>query len=177
MERLIQTDDFGNWSLKGVSWKDLYSGKEITTNTEEKVYAALCKLKDYEESGLTPEARRRKADFRKTLNMLLTAEIDNGEYKPVLESLGVECTLESAILMAQIKEAMAGDTKAATFIAKYSGQSPESEENRQNRDADTELKRARKQAVTGENETDEALDKLDSILKELHENAVKQETE
>lgn len=123
------------------------------------------------------EARRRKADFRKTLNMLLTAEIDNGEYKPVLESLGVECTLESAILMAQIKEAMAGDTKAATFIAKYSGQSPESEENRQNRDADTELKRARKQAVTGENETDAALDKLDSILKELHENAVKQETE
>lgn len=123
------------------------------------------------------EARRRKADFRKTLNMLLTAEIDNGEYKPVLESLGVECTLESAILMAQIKEAMAGDTKAATFVAKYSGQSPEPEENRRNRDADTELKQARKQAVTGENETDEALDKLDSILKELHENAVKQETE
>lgn len=55
MERLIQTDDLGNWSLKGVSWKELYSGKEITTNTEEKVYAALCKLKDYEESGLTPE--------------------------------------------------------------------------------------------------------------------------
>lgn len=123
------------------------------------------------------EARRRKADFRKTLNMLLTAEIDNEEYKPVLESLGVECTLESAILMAQIKEAMAGDTKAATFVAKYSGQSPEPEENRRNRDADTELKQARKQAVTGENETDEALDKLDSILKELHENAVKQETE
>lgn len=123
------------------------------------------------------EARRRKADFRKTLNMLLTAEIDNEEYKPILESLGVECTLESAILMAQIKEAMAGDTKAATFIAKYSGQSPEPEENRRNRDADTELKQARKQAVTGENETDEALDKLDSILKELHENAVKQETE
>ena len=119
------------------------------------------------------EARRRKADFRKTLNMLLTAEIDNEEYKPILESLGVACTLESAILMAQIKEAMAGDTKAATFVAKYSGQSPEPEENRR----DTELKQARKQAVTGENETDEALDKLDSILKELHENAVKQETE
>ena len=47
------------------------------------------------------EARRRKADFRKTLNMLLTAEIDSSEWKPVLESLGVECTLESALLMAQ----------------------------------------------------------------------------
>ena len=64
------------------------------------------------------EARRRKADFRKTLNMLLTAEIDNEEYKPVLESLGVECTLESAILMAQIKEAMAGDTKGADICSK-----------------------------------------------------------
>lgn len=123
------------------------------------------------------EARRRKADFRKTLNMLLTAEIDSEEWKPVLEALGVECTLESAMLMAQIKEAMAGNTKAATFVAKYSGQSAEPEENRRNREADTELKQARKKAVTGENETDEALDKLDQILKEMYENAVKQEAE
>ena len=55
MERLIQTDDLGNWSLKGVPWKDLYSGKVITGNTEERIYAVLCKLKDYEESGFTPE--------------------------------------------------------------------------------------------------------------------------
>lgn len=123
------------------------------------------------------EARRRKADFRKTLNMLLTAEIDSEEWKPVLEALGVECTLESALLMAQIKEAMQGNTKAATFVAKYSGQSPEPEENRRNLEADTELKKARKQAVTGENETDEALDKLDSILKEMRDNAVKQQAE
>lgn len=123
------------------------------------------------------EARRRKADFRKTLNMLLTTKIDSEEWKPVLEALGVECTLESAMLMAQIKEAMAGNTKAATFVAKYSGQSAEPEENRRNREADTELKQARKKAVTGENETDEALDKLDQILKEMYENAVKQEAE
>lgn len=88
------------------------------------------------------EARRRKADFRKTLNMLLTAEIDSPEWKPVLESLGVECTLESALLMAQIKEALSGNTQAATFVAKYAGQSPEPDENRRNREADTELKRA-----------------------------------
>lgn len=109
--------------------------------------------------------------------MLLTAEIDSGEWKPVLEALGVECTLESALLMAQIKEALAGNTKAATFVAKYSGQSPEADENRRNRDADTELKKARKQAVTGENESDEALDKLDSILKEMRDNAAKQQAE
>lgn len=123
------------------------------------------------------EARRRKADFRKTLNLLLTAEIDSPEWKLVLESLGVKCTLESALLMAQIKEAMAGNTNAATFVAKYSGQSPDPDENRRNREADTELKQARKQAVTGENETDEALDKLDQILEGIYENAAKQETE
>jgi hypothetical protein len=39
------------------------------------------------------------------------------------------------------------------------------------------LKQARKQAVTGENETDEALGKLDDILKGVYDNAVKQETE
>ena len=122
-------------------------------------------------------ARRRKADFRKTLNLLLTAEIDNEEWKPVLESLGVECTLESALLMAQIKEAMAGNTKAAYFVAQYAGQSARAEEDLENKKADTELIKARKEAITGENENDEALDRLDQILKEMWDNAVKQETE
>lgn len=123
------------------------------------------------------ESRRRKADFRKTLNMLLTAEIDSEEWKPVLGALGVECTLESALLMAQIKEALMGNTKAATFVAKYAGQSAEPEENIRNREADTELKKARKQSVTGENETEEAIEKLDQILKGVYENAVKQQAE
>lgn len=123
------------------------------------------------------KARRRKADFRKTLNMLLTAEIDSEEWKPVIESLGVECTLESALLMAQIKEAMMGNTKAAYFVAQYAGQSNMADEELENKKAGTELIKARKEAITGENENDEALDRLDQILKEVRENAVKQETE
>ena len=123
------------------------------------------------------QARRRKADFRKTLNLLLTAEIDNEEWKPVLESLGIECTLESALLMAQIKMALAGDTQAAKFVAQYSGQSARAEDDLENKKADTELIKARKEAITGENENDEALDRLDQILKEVRDNAVKQETE
>ena len=123
------------------------------------------------------QARRRKANFRKTLNLLLTTEIDNEEWKPVLESLGVECTLESALLMAQIKMALAGDTQAAKFVAQYSGQSARAEEDLENKKADTELIKARKEAITGENENDEALDRLDQILKEVRDNAVKQETE
>ena len=55
MSRLTQKDDSENWSVKGLPWKDTYSGQVITKNTEEKIYGALCKLKDYEESGLNPE--------------------------------------------------------------------------------------------------------------------------
>lgn len=123
------------------------------------------------------EVRRRKANFRKTLNMLLTAEINSDEYGPILEALGVESTLESAMLMSMIKAALEGNVKAAYFVAQYAGQSDKPDEDIRNREADTELKAARKQAVTGENETEEALEKLDSILKEMRDNAVKQETE
>lgn len=123
------------------------------------------------------KARRRKADFRKTLNLLLTAEIDNEEWKPVLESLGVECTLESALLMAQIKAALDGDTQAAKFVAQYSGQSNRAEEDLENKKAETELIKARKESITGENENNDALDRLDQILKEVRDNAIKQETE
>lgn len=122
------------------------------------------------------QARRRKANFQKTLNLLLTAEIDNEEWKPVLESLGVECTLESALLMAQIKAALSGDTQAAKFVAQYSGQSNRAEEDLENKKAETELIKARKESITGENETDEALNRLDQILKEVRDNAIKQET-
>ena len=62
------------------------------------------------------EARRKKANFRKTLNALLTAKIDSPEWEPLLKELGVDCTLESALNMAMIKEGLAGNVKAYTAI-------------------------------------------------------------
>lgn len=82
------------------------------------------------------EARRKKADFRKTLNALLTAEIDSSEWSPVLEALGLDSTLESAINGAMIKEALAGNVRAYEVIAKYSGQSAQTEAD----DTEQELK-------------------------------------
>lgn len=74
------------------------------------------------------EARRRKADFRKTLNLLLTAEIDNPELTPVLESLGLDSTLESAVNAAMIREALAGNVKAYIAIRDTLGQTTKSDE-------------------------------------------------
>lgn len=102
------------------------------------------------------EARRRKADFRKTLNMLLTAEIDSEEWKPVLEALGIECTLESALNMAMIKEGLAGNVKAYEAIAKYAGQSNQTERDDEEQRIRTErAKRARDLEVGNDDSNDE----------------------
>ena len=118
-------------------------------------------------------ARRRKADFRKTLNMLLTAEIDSEEWKPVLEALGVESTLESALLMAQIKEAMSGNTKAAYFVAQYAGQSGQTEADLEEQAAKIQLMQAQKEKVqkvdTKNSEDGGAKDPHDVIIPELWE--------
>lgn len=74
------------------------------------------------------KARRQKADFRKTLNALLTAKIDNPEWAPMLEAMGLECTVEAAVNAAMIKEALNGNVKAYEAIAKYSGQTTGTDE-------------------------------------------------
>ena len=112
------------------------------------------------------EARRRKADFRKTLNMLLTAEIDSEEWKPVLEALGVECTLESALLMAQIKEAMQGNTKAAYFVAQYSGQSGQTDADLEEQAAKIQLMQAQKEKAK---KADPESEELEGSSKDPHD--------
>ena len=73
------------------------------------------------------KVRKGKADFRKTLNALLTAKIDSPEWAPILESLGVECTLEAAVNASMIREALAGDVKAYVAIRDTIGQTLKSD--------------------------------------------------
>lgn len=100
-------------------------------------------------------ARRRKADFRKTLNLLLTAEIDNPEWRPILESLGLDCTLESAMLMGQIKAAMMGDSRAARFVAEYAGQSGKTDAEQEEQIVRTAAAKARAGLADEEEEQDD----------------------
>ena len=55
MMRLTNHDDQGNWSLKGVKWENLYEGAVIDEKTYERLYTALWRLKDYEDTGLDPD--------------------------------------------------------------------------------------------------------------------------
>lgn len=95
-------------------------------------------------------ARRRKADFNRTLNMLLTAEIDSPEWQPLLDVLGIDTTLESAMLMAMIKRALDGDVKAAQFVARYAGQSANADADAKEQNARTEYLKAQTAKAKGE---------------------------
>lgn len=71
--RLTENNSCGNWWLKGVKWQQLYTGQTITKEVQEKLYGALFKLMEYEESGLTPDevqelAKKKIEETRRTRN-------------------------------------------------------------------------------------------------------------
>lgn len=88
------------------------------------------------------KARRKKADFRKTLNALLTTEIDSPEWTPILEAMGLESTLEAAVNAAMIREALMGNVKAYEAIAKYSGQTNKADSDMEEQKVRTEYLKA-----------------------------------
>lgn len=52
---LIELDTLERWSLRGVSWDQLQAGRRLTLDLSNRLYQALCKLKDYENTGLAPD--------------------------------------------------------------------------------------------------------------------------
>lgn len=54
MERLTARVGCGRWVLNGMDWGELQEGRVITPEMREYLYGALCKLKDYEDTGLSP---------------------------------------------------------------------------------------------------------------------------
>lgn len=64
MKRLTEKDGQGNWCLKDVLWENLREGQVITKEVNESLYGALWKLKDYEDTGLSPEDVERLKDLR-----------------------------------------------------------------------------------------------------------------
>lgn len=104
-------------------------------------------------------ARRKKADFRKTLNMLLTAGIDSPEWTPMLEAMGLDSTLESAINAAMIKEALTGDVKAYTAIRDTLGQTTKSDSDLEEQRAKIDNEKMKTQKPTG----------IDDSIKEMED--------
>ncbi|MEG2869950.1 MAG: hypothetical protein RR875_00155 [Clostridium sp.] len=104
------------------------------------------------------EVRRKKANFRKTLNLLLTTKIDSQEWTQVLEVMGLESTLEAALNMAMIKEGLQGNVKAYEAVAKYAGQSDKTEKDVEEQQIRTDrAKRARDMEVGDLDSSEESI--------------------
>ena len=91
MKRLTQKDEQGNWSLRGVPWEQLHEGQIITKDLYERVYGALWKLMEYEDTGLSPEELERVNDFGRSQAGKLLKELNEEQCKhrwiPVEERL------------------------------------------------------------------------------------------
>lgn len=81
MQRLTEKDDLGNWCLKGVRWEQLRAGQVITKEVGEKLYGALCKLKDYEDTGCNPDDVERLNDFTQNEAVKLVQKLNAEEKK------------------------------------------------------------------------------------------------
>lgn len=68
----------------------------------------------------------------------------------MLEALGLESTLESAVNAAMIKEALSGNVKAYEAIARYSGQSDRTEADHEEQRARVEREKAQAAKLTRE---------------------------
>lgn len=88
MSRLTIKDEQG-WGVKGMPWSSLYPGSTITLDIWDKLYDAIKKLMEYEDTGLDPEDVKRLDDFPQTAIVLgkLNKEQRKHRWIPVEEQL------------------------------------------------------------------------------------------
>lgn len=121
--RLTEKKDSGHWSLKGVSWDDLKPGTVLTKKILEKLYGALWKLKDYEDTGLSPEEVESVNDFEKSQTYRAIAELQEEREKhrwiPVTErfrNLVIMCCSRFPTSQSQPLEDMTRTKRAEHFL-------------------------------------------------------------
>lgn len=99
-------------------------------------------------------ARRKKADFKRVLNQILTMQVPDDVMRQQLEELGLDPDMQTALNAAMVREALAGSVKAAEYVARYSGQTAQTERDDRQQDAQTDrataaanLDRAKEEAL------------------------------
>lgn len=117
MERLTQKDEQGHWSLRGVPWEQLHEGEVITKELQERLYGALWKLMEYEDTGLTPEEAEELDSFERSQVGKMLKELNEEQRKhrwiPVEERLPEE-SLNSVIGWDEYRE-------RCCFVQYYAG--------------------------------------------------------
>ena len=55
MGRLTKKEASGKWQVDGIPWEKIRKGETITEDISQRLYGCLCKLKDYEDTGMSPQ--------------------------------------------------------------------------------------------------------------------------
>lgn len=87
---MIQKDNQGHWNVKGLPWEDISEGKVLSQKASGILYGCLCKLKDYEESGLEPDRISEMNDFNNLLLEKLKEMSDKENMKLIDADKGYE---------------------------------------------------------------------------------------
>lgn len=93
------------------------------------------------------ETRRKKANLRKTFEMLAQMKIAPDDMRERLQEMGLDPTGENAIAMAMMLQAMAGDVKAFEQCAKYLGQDKKNEAQVKETEERTKLVKSQREAL------------------------------
>ncbi|MBO4126519.1 hypothetical protein [Streptococcus suis] len=110
------------------------------------------------------KARRKKADFKKALNTILSANVANGQLASILESMGFERTNEAAVALITMQKALKGDMRAVELIARLNSNEGtkdalDRQEQKQRIKALELENKKREQSLSEGNKTEDALDK------------------
>ncbi|MCW2281409.1 stress-induced protein [Lactococcus lactis] len=109
------------------------------------------------------KSRRKKADLRKTLNMILTSEVTEDEISQKLKKLGFENTYEVALALTLVKEALSGDISAISQIIKLTGANKDRYDLAEQKERTQLLRNQNKQATDDDKTSDESVVIIDDI--------------
>ncbi|MBS6195461.1 MAG: hypothetical protein KH828_07770 [Clostridiales bacterium] len=86
MSRLTENHEHEKWCLRGLNWFELNEGR-LSVKSIQLIYGALCKLRDYENTGMTPEEIISLNEFENSNGENLQKEIAKHRWNPVEERL------------------------------------------------------------------------------------------
>lgn len=110
------------------------------------------------------EARRRKVDFRRDINLLLTTLLPDGDISDQMRAMGLEPTVGMAMHMKMAVEVLKnGDVKAYEALAKYAGQSSHTEADEKEQAAKTEQMKAQVDKLNRDGQDEDGEDGVEIV--------------
>ena len=107
------------------------------------------------------KARRKKAEFKKALEIVLSSKVQNQQLAEMLETMGYDNTNEMAIALMTVQKAMKGDLRAVELIERTGNQVAKDKLDKQEqkeRIRALKLENQRKAMMLGEGIDDEVYD-------------------